>query len=325
MFTFQAKQPDAQEIQQGPDCSDESLYDKCGMSQATRRYMEKERLIYPQPKTEKHRHSNKIFVDIYKSAYVSLQTQFPIYFRAQRSIRWSFDCAMKQAIKKREQMMFQNVTTGGSNLQKYLKTPAILHKIDQGKVEHGIDGIDKLIQTLSDAKATLVCDWKAQLTGDNMPRKHAKGEHATYYEDSCKQVANLVSSLENDKQKLNKTLDSIKQKYHTAHGPNRMMKRKMKENRRHASTRKQQRRNARAVKIVVALGRHAFEDDISPEITGNFQIGISERASLVKILDDERKDDFLESTLLYMRDEAGIFDEGGWSVVEEWGMDNGLF
>ena len=80
---------------------------------------------------------------------------------------------------------------------------------------------------------------------------------------------------------------------------------------------------ARAANIANNLGRVVIDDDISPEVTGNYQVSSVDKEYLYEVLDGQRKDDHLAEILLYMS-EQGFFDGIGWRGVIAWADGNDL-
>ena len=72
----------------------------------------------------------------------------------------------------------------------------------------------------------------------------------------------------------------------------------------------------RAIKIAKNLGREEPDDNISPEITGNFQISAHEKERVCQVLDSERRDGHVPETLFYMYEEQNLFDNSGWKIVK---------
>jgi hypothetical protein len=295
------------------------------MSDSTKKYFERERLLYPYPKTDKQKHSNRIFPALYKASYAFLQTRFPQYFRSQRILRWDFIQAMNQMKKKRDMLMFETIANGGRLMQQYEKVPRIPCKGDVLKIENALSDLDNLVVSLNSMKHRLTEDWKTHLTDEHVPRKHAKQEQATFHEESSGDIQGLLQDIQSYKDSISATRDKIKLKLGLISDAtlSAKVKRKHKENKHHAQQRKQQRLEVRASKIAKNLGRVEVFGSISPTVTGNFQISSHEKENLFEVLNAQRRDDHLAETLMFMRQE-GIFDASGWQEVMGWAEDNGL-
>ena len=98
------------------------------MTESTKKYKLKERLIYPYPKTERQKHSNRIFPSIYHATYPRLQTEFPQHFRAQRNMRYSFEECKKDVKRKMDALLFTFTADGGRQIKNILSCQGLCRK-----------------------------------------------------------------------------------------------------------------------------------------------------------------------------------------------------